>query len=64
MVETVKNEKFVRLGYVEVTIEEVEKIIDATHDIKDKASPWTIAKQKAQRKWPDASVIIVRKVYE
>jgi len=57
-VETIKGEKFVKLGFVDVTIEEAEEAIERTHDIKENGL-WAIAKRKARAKWPDAPVIIV-----
>jgi len=62
LVETIQEKKFKKLGYVEVDLEEVEKEIEKTRDIKA-SGPWSLAKRKAREKWPEAPVIIVTRVY-
>ena len=62
LVETIQGEKFRKLGYVEISLKEVEEKIERTKDIKE-SGPWSLAKRKAREKWPEAPVIIVTRVY-
>jgi len=63
LVETIVNEKFVKLGIVEVDLEEVLKVMEETKNIKDNM-PSKFAREKARKKWPNANPIVLTEIFE
>lgn len=61
-VETIENEKFKFLGFVEVDMEVVYKAMAETKDIKDNM-PSKFARKLAEQRWPDANPIVLTQVY-
>jgi len=58
VVETIKDNKFVFVGTVEITMKEVYDAMDATHDIAHNM-PSKFARRSAEQKYPEANPLIV-----
>lgn len=63
VVETIKDNKFVYVGIVEVRMDEVYDAMDRTRNIKDNM-PSKFARNHARKKYPDANPVIVMPIDE